>query len=279
MGQPKTLYINRPLLNAQDVIDHAKAQGFATTKPAGSMHMTQIYSKTPVDWGLIGSAPPKVVIPASDNRMVKPLGDGGAIVLEFDGPEFSQRWDELIAAGAKSDYPSFTCHTTLTWDGGDIDLGSIQPYAGELIFGPERFEEINADWKTDMVEKRFCEVVKVDSSLGLVFGWGIICKVGGEEYYDSHLDHIPEDVMVEASSDFMENSRACKSMHFGPVNGTLVHSFPLTTEIAKAMGIETKQTGWMVAMKPSDETVLQKFRSGEYSGFSIGGSGMFHEEN
>jgi hypothetical protein len=49
-----------------------------------------------------------------------------------------------------------------------------------------------------------------------------------------------------------------------------VHSFPLTAEIAKAMGVATKKTGWMIAMAP-DAAMLQKFASGEYTGFSIGG--------
>jgi hypothetical protein len=89
----------------------------------------------------------------------------------------------------------------------------------------------------------------------------MICTEKGEDHFDLQGDHIPESVMVEASSDFMENARIAKDMHAGDQHGTIVHSFPLTKDIAEAMGIVTEKTGWMVAMKPA----------GEYTGFSIGG--------
>lgn len=114
-------------------------------------------------------------------------------------------------------------------------------------------------------------VAKVDQSLGLVFGWGLICTEKGEDHFDTQGDHIPEDVMVAATSDFMENARIAKDMHSAAEpHGTIVHSFPLTKDIAEAMGITTEKTGWMVAMKPSAE-ILAKFADGTYTGFSIGG--------
>lgn len=117
-------------------------------------------------------------------------------------------------------------------------------------------------------------VAKVDQGLGLVFGWGIICTEKGEDYEDLQGDHIPESVMVEAASDFMENARVAKEMHAGEQIGAIVHSFPLTKDIAEAMGIVCEKTGWMVAMKPN-AAVLAKFVSGEYTGFSIGGDCAF----
>lgn len=120
-------------------------------------------------------------------------------------------------------------------------------------------------------------VFKVDEALGLVFGWGIVCKENGEPYVDVQGDHIPEDAMVKATSDFMENSRVAKEMHAGDAKGCIVHSFPLTTDIAKAMGITSGRTGWMVAMKP-DADVLAKFKSGDFTGFSIGGRRIRDEE-
>lgn len=115
------------------------------------------------------------------------------------------------------------------------------------------------------------KVQKVDSNLGLVLGWAIICKDAGQDYFDLQGDHIPEDVMLKASTEFMENSRAAKAMHAGPDRGSILFAFPMTTEIAKAYGIDTGgKTGLMVAAK-FDEGVLAKFDSGEYTGFSIGG--------
>lgn len=115
-----------------------------------------------------------------------------------------------------------------------------------------------------------CDVVKVDTSLGLVFGRAIICKENGEPYVDSEGDHIPEDVMLEAATEFMMGDRVILEMHKGEPVGALVHSFPLTEEIADAMGILTDQTGWLVAARPA-ANVFEKYKSGKYTGFSIGG--------
>lgn len=120
-------------------------------------------------------------------------------------------------------------------------------------------------------------VCKVDESLGLVFGWAIICKQDGEDYFDVQGDNIPEDSMLKASADFMANSRVAKEMHDGEQIGDVVFAWPMTSEIAKAMGIETKNTGLMIAMKPATD-VLKRFKSGEYTGFSIGGQRVKDEE-
>lgn len=132
--------------------------------------------------------------------------------------------------------------------------------------------------------KKRAEVLKVSDELGLVFGFAIVCKQDGEEYFDIQGDHIPEESMLKASTDFMLNSRMAGHMHErdddgNPVpNGQVVFAFPLTTEVAKALEIETKKTGLLIAMKPDSEEILEKYRSGEYTGFSIGGSYVETEE-
>lgn len=119
--------------------------------------------------------------------------------------------------------------------------------------------------------------IKVDDELGLVFGFAIICKENGEPYFDLHGDHIPEDSMLKASTDFMLKSRMAVDMHGRDENGqpipggSVVFAFPLTTEVAKSLNIVTNQTGLLIAMKPDSSEVLEKFRNGEYTGFSIGG--------
>jgi hypothetical protein len=115
------------------------------------------------------------------------------------------------------------------------------------------------------------KVLKVDTDLGLVFGWGIICKKDGEDYIDLQKDHITEDAMLNAAADFMANSRVAKEMHTGDAAGSIVFAFPMTGEIAKAYGVETRDTGLMIAMKP-DADMLERFRDGTLTGFSIGGS-------
>jgi hypothetical protein len=114
------------------------------------------------------------------------------------------------------------------------------------------------------------QVFKVDDTLGLVFGWAIVCNKNGEPYFDTQGDNIPEDAMLKASADFMQNSRVAKDMHQGDQIGPVVFAWPMTAEIAKAMGIQTDTTGLMIAMLPPPD-VLAKFKDGSYTGFSIGG--------
>ncbi len=123
-------------------------------------------------------------------------------------------------------------------------------------------------------------VVKVDSGLGVVFGWAIVCKIDGRPYVDLQGEHIPEDVMLKAAVDYMGDDRAVKEMHVGPdlIGGKVLFAFPVTTEIAKAFDIPTAKTGLIIGMKPNDDGVLAKFRSGEYTGFSIGGSGRVFDD-
>ncbi len=115
-----------------------------------------------------------------------------------------------------------------------------------------------------------CKFIKTDDSLGLVFGWAIVCKQNGQEYYDTQDDHIPEDSMLRASADFMKNSRVSLDMHTGDKTGDVVFAFPMTSEIADSLGIATQTTGLLIAIKPSEE-IFKQFQSGARTGFSVGG--------
>lgn len=147
----------------------------------------------------------------------------------------------------------------------------------------------NEDEEEVMVNPAF-RVAKVDKSLGLVFGWAVVCKVKGQDYYDLNVDthgshagervpeHIPEDVMTKAALDITKNGvMPGNEMHDGPDRGHYPFLFPLTTDIAKAMGITTDKTGLMCAFAPPPD-VLAKFESGEYTGFSIEGKRLAYEE-
>lgn len=124
-----------------------------------------------------------------------------------------------------------------------------------------------------LADKNFRQFVKaesIDAKHGLVMGWAMICKQDGVDYIDVQENHIPEDSMLDAAVDFMENSRMAKEMHRGDARGSYLFAYPLTTDIAKAMGITSKNTGLMIGYKPPPD-VLAKFQDGTYTGFSIGG--------
>lgn len=116
-----------------------------------------------------------------------------------------------------------------------------------------------------------CEVKKVDAELGLVFGWAIVCKEAGQPYFDLQGDHIPEGSMLKAATGFAKGARMAKEMHVGGGRGTVVFMLPFTEDIAKSLGIQDPaRTGLIIGMAP-DGDMLEKFKSGELRGFSIGG--------
>ena len=150
---PRPLYVYRPLLNADELIAWAKDQGFASTLPAGEMHVTVTYSRRPVPWmkmgghwGYMGSEDDKHVLPPGGPRLVDRLGSEGAVVLHFYSGHLDHRHREMVEAGASWDFPEYLPHVTITYDAGDIDLAKVEPYRGRLEFGPEIFEPIEADW-------------------------------------------------------------------------------------------------------------------------------------
>lgn len=121
-------------------------------------------------------------------------------------------------------------------------------------------------------EVRFLsEITKVDESLGLVIGWGLICKENGETYVDTQGDWLGEAAMLEGALEFMENSRVAKEQHQGDQRGTVVFAFPMTLDIAESLGFDTGgKSGLLVGVR-GDADMIAKFRSGELTGFSIGG--------
>lgn len=111
-------------------------------------------------------------------------------------------------------------------------------------------------------------VQKTDESLGLVFGWASVAKENGEILVDTDGDTITEEALLKAASEFATGPAL--DSHAGESMGA-VTVFPLTTDIAKSLGITTEKTGLLCMMKPSPE-VFAKYQTGEYTGFSIGGT-------
>lgn len=147
---PRPLYVSRPLLNASELLDWARSQGFGSTIEAYDLHVTVAYSKRPVNWfgmGQFGSGTGDLIVAPGGPRMVERMGDGSAVALLFQSTDLQWRHREMRDAGASWDHPSYLPHITLTYDAGDLDLTKIEPYQGRLVFGPERFEPIADNWQ------------------------------------------------------------------------------------------------------------------------------------
>jgi len=151
---PRTLYVYRPLLNGDAFLRWAKSQGFKSTLTAGDLHVTVAFSRAKVDWMAVdecwsGDGKGNLLVQAGGPRVVEALGPKGAVVLKFKSADLSWRNEAIREAGASWDWPEYQPHVTITYDGAGVDLAHVEPFRGELRFGPEVFEEIDEQWAAD----------------------------------------------------------------------------------------------------------------------------------
>lgn len=148
---PRTLYVRRDVLNSADIITWAKEQGFKTTLPADDLHVTIAYSRKPVDWMAIGESwQGELKLPAGGPRLMERFGE--ARVLLFASSEIQWRHERMKDVGASWDHAEYQPHITISYDPDAPDLADVEPFQGEIILGPERFEEVNEDWKAGLTE-------------------------------------------------------------------------------------------------------------------------------
>lgn len=121
------------------------------------------------------------------------------------------------------------------------------------------------------------KVAKAVDEIGVVFGVGFESTVNGKPYKDLQGHHIPPVEMLKGTTNFMLKSRKADDRHDEIQQGEIVHSLPLTKEIAKALEIQSDREAWFIGMKPSAE-VFELFKSGDRTGFSIGGQAVEVEE-
>jgi len=156
-AQPRPLYVQRKLLNAAPLIAWAKANGFKSTLPADDMHVTVLYSRTPVDpmkmgEGWSGDDKGIVRVKPGGPRAIERLGPS-AVVLLFASWDIEGRHRSMVEAGGSHDFDSYQPHVTISFDvPEDLELETLKPYAGALEFGPELFEPLDLDWKSKVQE-------------------------------------------------------------------------------------------------------------------------------
>jgi len=147
----KSLYVSRPLLNGEEFIAWAKGEGFKETLTSNDFHVTIVFSRDEIDWETLKPQTNTMTV-AGGKRTVEPLGDQGAVVLKFKTDFLPKRWQEFKDIGASWDYEGYQPHVSITYDGKGIDLSSVKPYTGELVLGPEKFEELDLEWSKNVKE-------------------------------------------------------------------------------------------------------------------------------
>lgn len=157
-AKPRPLYVQRKLLNAGELIAWAKDNGFTSTLPAADMHVTVMFSRTAVDPMKMGEAwhsdeKGNLLVKPGGPRAVERLGDS-AVVLLFASTDIVWRHRNMIEAGGSHDFDEYQPHVTLTYAAPEgLDLDKIKPFAGKLLFGPELFEPLDLEWKSQITEE------------------------------------------------------------------------------------------------------------------------------
>jgi phage-related protein (TIGR01555 family) len=155
-ADPRTLYVRRDVLNADEIIVWAKAQGFTTTLPADDMHVTVAFSKQPVDWMKAGEVwgDGELTVQPGGARLLERFGpDKDCVVLLFNSDALRWRHDHFKEIGASWDWPEYQPHITISYKVPvDLDLDSIEPYRGEIKLGPEIFEQVKENWHASIQE-------------------------------------------------------------------------------------------------------------------------------
>lgn len=150
---PRPLYVNRKVLNGEEIKAWAKSQGIESV--SDDLHVTIAFSREPVDWMKAGRAwdensDGSIRIAPGGPRDIDKLGEN-AIVLLFASDELSWRHERIKDAGASWDWAEYQPHITITYSEG-IDPADIEPYRGPIVLGPEIFEALDLDWREKVTE-------------------------------------------------------------------------------------------------------------------------------
>lgn len=139
-----TLYIERPLIDAERLSAYAEAIGIPDIVPSSEMHVTVALSTDAVEW----AAPAfqtlsNTVEVGSGGREFARFGD--AVVLLIQSRELSQRWASLVLSGASWDHDSYRPHITVSYNK-DVSVEALPAYTRQILLGPENRQEVDDGW-------------------------------------------------------------------------------------------------------------------------------------
>lgn len=158
-GVTRTLYVYRSVLNGADILSWAKTAGIPNLVASNELHVTIMYSRTPVDWSKTGEPWNQ-----ADDGTTK-LNPGGmralqkfgnVIVLCFNSSDLSYRHCQIKEnTGATWEYAEYQPHVTLAYlepddpqPWSETQLAMLGAYAGEIKFGPEVYAEASNTYQT-----------------------------------------------------------------------------------------------------------------------------------
>lgn len=179
----QTLYVSRKVKNTDDIVEWAKSQGLPSMLDPSDLHVTICYSTKVFEWADMKRQTKELRVKALDEfpedeqpvRKIEMFGkDKNVLVIQFESPELTARHKQFRKAGASSDFPVYQAHVTITYKGDDLkeEAKTIEPYRGEIIFGPEIFKPIDTEWSGDadeiaLTESRVADIIEDTEGLDL----------------------------------------------------------------------------------------------------------------
>lgn len=150
---PRTLYLRRDVVNAEDIIKWFKDQGVPEVYAPESLHVTVIYSKAAVDWMKMGQPwEARLEVPEGGPRILEKFGDAGDVLVQlFASSELQWRHALAKEIGATSDFPDYQPHISISLRAGEVDLVNLKPWQGPIVLGPEVYEEVSEEWRAKVV--------------------------------------------------------------------------------------------------------------------------------
>lgn len=147
--QANPVYISRPVQNGSELRAWAERGGLNHSLNPSTMHVTVLYSKTPIASEHIELDNRELTVRLQDTR---PVQISNALGLPIDNQSLHARHNELLRLGATHDYADghYRPHVTLKYDPSEDEVRSLISYTGfngELRLGPEQIEPLRIGWR------------------------------------------------------------------------------------------------------------------------------------
>lgn len=225
-----------------------RAENIARTEIVfGENYGTQASFQAAADAGIIGPDTKRVWIGSPEDgrkcEICAELSDNGGQAVGLNEPFHSSIVGDVLQPPA---HPSCRCSFGLHTDLGKRDV---------TIRG---------------------KIAKADPVQHNVFGWLSVSQdEDGAPIVDTQGDIIDPEVLEAAAYRFVLESREMGDMHDRVEGiGKLIESMVFTADKLDALGLVGKlPVGWWVGFHVDDAGVWESIESGEYTGFSIGGTG------
>lgn len=157
----RRLYVERKVLNGQEIVDWFKAQGIPTCLPPDKMHITVCYSKKEFDpVGLHPDSEPIAV--TGGQRELKIFGppDDQVLVMTLQSTELQHDHMLYRERGASWDWPSYEPHVTITTQvPPGLDKRKLTPYPGTVNLSAEEWSDVRSGAYKQVIEK--CQLAAV----------------------------------------------------------------------------------------------------------------------